>query len=182
MSWCFKQVCQARPRIATCQKSVLNYSPKPVEISVHRPRIASRTSWKIFSRKCWFIKTQTFRGNRPVLMKGFSAPRGRNLKTEAGRQARLLEEAPAQWLSRLPKTWKIKIRICNPSQANEGLQLVPPHPQEAASDHQAISAALGNGSLSQKICSFFVQSPKKVKVMEIFTGPGKSPFSQLTHQ
>lgn len=45
-----------------------------------------------------------------------------------------------------------------------------------------LSAALGNGSLSQKICSFLVQSRKKVKVMEIFTGPGKSLFSQLTHQ
>lgn len=87
MSWCFKQVCQARPRIATCQKSVLNYSPKPVEISVHRPCITSRTSWKIFSRKCWFIKTQTFRGNRPVLMKGFLCSKGEkseNRSREAG--------------------------------------------------------------------------------------------------
>lgn len=63
-------------------------------------------------------------------MKGSSTPRGRDLKTNAGRQARLLEEAPAQWLSCLPKTRKIKIHICSPSQANEGWQLVPPHPQE----------------------------------------------------
>lgn len=45
-----------------------------------------------------------------------------------------------------------------------------------------LSAALGKGSLSQKIWSFLVQSRENVKIVEVFKKPGKSPFSQLTHQ
>lgn len=125
-------VCCAWPRIETCQKSVPNYSLKLAEISAHRSCIVSSTSWKFFSKKCWFIKTQAFHGNRLLLMKGSSAPRGRDLKNEAGRQVRLLEEATDQWLSCLLKIQKkTEILICSPSQANKGWQLLPPHPQEA---------------------------------------------------
>lgn len=46
-----------------------------------------------------------------------------------------------------------------------------------------LSAALGKGSLSQKIfCSFLVQSRENIKIVEVFKEPAKSPFSQLTHQ
>lgn len=62
-----------------------------------------------------------------------------------------------------------------------GWQLVPPHPQEVALTIK-LSAALGKGSLSQKICSFLVQSRENVKIVEVFKWTGKSPFSQLARQ
>lgn len=107
-------------------------------------------------------------------MKGFSIPRGRNMKTQAGRQARLLE-IPAQWLSHLPKKQKIKICICNPSEANKGLWLVPPHPREAAWPLSYGCSEKGL-PLSYKICFVLVQNRENIKMMEIQEGAGRSVY------
>lgn len=129
---CFRQVCGGAG-------TLLWMTPDLTKISTG-PHATSTTGWTIFSRKCWFITTQTFCGNRGPLTKSVSLG-GRGLKSKAGRQARLLEEAPAPWLRRSPKTRKIQIGICSPSQAKEGRQLLPPHPLRGP-DHPCWERAL----------------------------------------
>jgi len=45
-----------------------------------------------------------------------------------------------------------------------------------------LSAALGKGPLSRKICSLLVHSWENVKTVEAFKGPCKPPLSQLASQ
>lgn len=142
--------------------------------SVRGPPAASATGWTLFSRKCWFIKTQTFCGNRGPLTKSLSLWEGEVWKAKQGdrhvswkrhqhcdsgarrrrRRSRFVSAARARQMRGGNSFLHILIEVAWPS-------------------------TLGKGSLSQKTCSFLVQRRENVQIV---VTSRKSPLSQLAHR